>query len=580
MSMGSSTSGAELTPPGSGLNVGSGAWTPVIRTSSPEGVEPIHAHKPPPPLPISGISTPDRNSLVLNSIASSSVEVIASQGDIPESPSSDEPPPPTYEEVTGSANRSPAMPDETTVPYLLAEHVSPSPSPAPIFGSAPRSPPVQPGNNQGGPSLSIEAEVPVIEVSPPSHNTSLSRPHRQQSAPQQVNRPISTPPSESPPPRSEALSRNSTVTPHSQPRPRAVSQVHSVADLLPQHESEQVTIGSKRQRVLSVTGALGNPNSRISRASVFFGMSSSGLTEGPPQRTWAIDEESPNISGGLALQPPQPSSSTLGRLHSRNTSKANLQEAQADVPPVESLLHGISYGFRDPDPPTPIPMPPAEPLPPSIMIGGNTAFHVQALNFRHLLRLLSHYGSTNIMATPAAIAASKSGVHSLRVVLHFVRGNHDRDPWLCRLFLELHTPDDKETTPVPDTSLLWPDSSLSKVATSGPRGKLYVVPGPLPPLPLPLQSLSSFIAKRLDEACRSPSDNVRRLERILVECYGSVGGASNSAEEIGGRQKGSGNLSFGGLFSRVKDKFSSDKGGTLNDHTYDLISPFQIDEYR
>ncbi|KAG8691664.1 hypothetical protein FRC11_013275, partial [Ceratobasidium sp. 423] len=543
----------------------------------------VHAHKPPPPLPISGTITYDRNSPPVdasNPVAGPSTEVSISHEYIPESPSSDEPPPPTYEEVTGSANRTPAIPDETIVPSIPAEHVSPSSSPVPIFGSAPRSPPVQPGNNQGSPSLPIEAEVPVIEVSPPSHNNSLSGPQRQQSAPQQVDRPISTPPTESPHARSEALSRNSTVTPYNQHRPRAVSQVHSLADLLPQHEPEQATLSSKRQRVLSVTNALGNP-SRISRASVFFGMSNStNLPEGPPHRTWAIDEESPNISGGLALQLPQPPSSALGRLHSRNTSKANLQETQADAPPVESLLHGISYGFRDPDPPTPVLMPPADPLPPSIMIGEKTPFHVQAPNFRHLLRLLSHYGSTNVMATPAAIAASKSGVHSLRVVLHFVRGNHDRDPWLCRLFLELHTPDDKETTPVPDTSMLWSDSSLSKVATCGPRGKLYVIPGPLPPLPLPLQSLSSFIAKRLDEACRAPSDNVRRLERILVECYGSVGGALNSVEEIGGRQKGSGNLSFGGIFSRVKDKFSSDKGGTLNDHTYDLISPFQIDEYR
>lgn len=224
-------------------------------------------------------------------------------------------------------------------------------------------------------------------------------------------------------------------------------------------------------------------------------------------------------------------------------------------------------------------MPPAEPLPPTIMIGENMAFHIQALNFRHLLRLLSHYGSTSFMATPAAIAASKSGTHTLRVILHFVRGNHEREPWLCRLFLELHTPGPNETSPVSDTSDLWKDSCVK--APVGPRGKLYVVPGPLPELPVSFQGLSTFLVTRLENACRAPSDSSpRRLERILVECYGSVGGAAGTAEEIGGRQKGSGNLSIGGLFSRVKDKFSSDKGGTSNIHTYDLISPFQVDEYR
>ncbi|CAE7128083.1 unnamed protein product [Rhizoctonia solani] len=578
VSIGNSSGASLEIPPGSGLNAGSGAWTPVVRSSSPEQVDPVHAHKPPPPLPISGTATPARGSPpinipVSNLIAGSSTEAIALQEEVPESPS--EPPPPTYEEVTGSANRSPALPNETTI---SSEYVSRNSSPAPLFGSASRSPPVQPGNNQGVPSPAIEAEVPVIEVIPPSHNNSLTRPTRQQSAPQNLDRPsVTTPPTESPPVKSEAPG-NSRVFPAGQPRPRAISQAHPVADLLPHHEPELAALSSTRQRVLSVSQALSGTG-RMSRASAFFGISSTtNLVEGPPNRTWAIDEESSGNSGGLSLQPPQPSSTTLGRLQSRNPSKSNLHEAQADAPPVETLLHGISYGFRDPDPPTPTPIAPADPLPPSIMIGEKSAFHVQALNFRHLLRALSHYGSTNVMATPAAIAASKSGTHSLRIVLHFVRGSHDRDPWHCRLFLELHTPDDKEKTPVPDTSLLWSDSSIS--APSGPRGKLYVVPGPLPTLPLSLQTLSSFIVKRLDEACHTSIDNTRRLERLLVECYGSVGGASNSAEEIGGRQKGSGNISFGGLFSRVKDKFSSDKGGGLNDHTYDLISPFQIDEYR
>ncbi|CAE6419882.1 unnamed protein product [Rhizoctonia solani] len=591
MSIGNTNLGSGFeSPPESGLNAGSGVWSPLLqRSSSPEEVNVTHAHKPPPPLPPSGTSVPNRTAWpsmlppdepVSNSIAGSSTDIIVPHEEAPTSPSIDEPPPPTYEEVTGSASQSPAIPAESTVPSIPAEHVSGSSSPPPLFGR-PRSPPIQPGNNQVIRLPSMEAEAPGIEVVPPSHHNSLSRPQRQQSAPQPVDRsPIITPPTKSPPVRNDVLSGTSTASLPTQPRPRAISQAHSAADLLPHHEPELATISSTRQRVLSVSHALAHSSSRRSRASMFFGMSSSttNLAEGPPNRTWAIDEESPGSSGGLLLQPPQPSGSTLGRLNSRNPSRSNLQETPADAPPVETLLHGISYGFRDPDPPTPIAIASADPLPPNIMIGENSAFHVQALNFRHLLRLLSHYGSTSIMATPAAIAASKSGVHSLRVILYFVRGNHDRDPWLCRLFLELHTPDDKETTAVSDTSLLWSDSSFT--APCGPRGKLYVLPGPLPTLPLPFQALSSFIVKRLDEACHAPSDNIKRLERILVECYGSVGGTSNSSEEIGGRQKGSGNISFGGLFSRVKDKFSSDRGGTMNDHTYDLISPFQIDEYR
>ncbi|KAG9127275.1 hypothetical protein FRC07_015033 [Ceratobasidium sp. 392] len=184
------------------------------------------------------------------------------------------------------------------------------------------------------------------------------------------------------------------------------------------------------------------------------------------------------------------------------------------------------------------------------------------------------------MATPAAIAASKSGVHSVRVVLHFVRGPHERDPWFCRLFLELHTPPEHETPGPPDTTMPFPGTKI--LAPVGPRGKLYVVPGPLPQLPLSFQGLSVFLISRLDEARRASSDSSqRRLERILIECYGSVSGAAANNEEIGGRQKGSGNFrALGGIFSKVKDKLSSDKqNGNVNDHTYDLISPFHLEDY-
>jgi hypothetical protein len=185
------------------------------------------------------------------------------------------------------------------------------------------------------------------------------------------------------------------------------------------------------------------------------------------------------------------------------------------------------------------------------------------------------------MATPVAIAASKTGVHSLRVVLHFVRGQHERDPWVCRLFLELHTPSPHDNTAAPDTSLLYTAETTIK-APCGSRGKLYVVPGPLPELPLSLQGLSTFLVSRLEAACRAPSDSSqRRLERLLIDCYGSVNGTAVTNEEIGGRQKGSGNLSIGGIFSRVKGKFSSDKSaGMSNDHTYDLITPLHLEDYR
>ncbi|CCO27275.1 hypothetical protein BN14_01311 [Rhizoctonia solani AG-1 IB] len=185
MSIGNGSLGAGLeSPPGSGLNTGSGAWSPVLRSSSPEEVDATHAHKPPPPLPSPGTSAPNRTvwspalppgESASNSIVGSSTDIAVPHEEASASLGFDEPPPPTYEEVTGSASQSPAIPTESTAPSVLVEHASDNSSPAPLFGH-PRSPPVQPGNNQGIGSPSMQAEVPVIEVVPPSQHNSLSRP--------------------------------------------------------------------------------------------------------------------------------------------------------------------------------------------------------------------------------------------------------------------------------------------------------------------------------------------------------------------------------------------------------------------
>ncbi|KAG9100557.1 hypothetical protein FRC06_003973 [Ceratobasidium sp. 370] len=562
---------------GTGLNLGSGAWTPELpRAESPEA-ESVYQTRPPPPLPSQAqIATP----------ATPAQEVIpetpaiVSPATEAQTPDEDEPPPPTYEEVTGSQTATPAV--VPSVP-LLSTMSEPD---APILGSvSPRERNTRNNVSEPHSSLNMSVSAPeppvAIEVIPPNANNSLGRreprPGRLERSSSEGDRPacvsdeIST----------GTPSRRSTQSPsRSTVRPRASSQSRPRPSAESPQQPEPTILNSARPRVTSASLASSSPVSRLSRASMFFGMSGSSLSLGsnepPPRRTWAIDEE-PGPGNGLLLQAPEP---PLSLLRSRNASEVNLNEGLADAPPSETLLNGVIYGFRDPDPPTPVPMPAADPPPPNISLDDSGAFYIQTLNFRHLLRLLSHYGSTSLMATPAAIAASKSGVHSTRVVLHFVRGPHERDPWFCRLFLELHTTPERETTSPPDTTLPHPGTKI--IAPVGPRGKLYVVPGPLPQLPLSFQGLSIFLINRLEEARRAPSDSSqRRLERILVECYGSVTGAGVTSEEIGGRQKGSGNLrSLGGIFSKVKDKLSSDKpNGNVNDHTFDLISPFHLEDY-
>lgn len=347
----------------SGLNAGSGAWTPVLRQSPPLEADLAHASRPPPPLPDqeAGTSVPERaprpqtppaSAPAPGSVAGPSSTVA------PEPPASaptafdlneDEngPPPPTYEEVTSSASRSPAMNDERVPPPVIVEPPVRNTSSSPMLGGISRSSSYQGRSNPAEwRSPPHVVEPPLIEVVPPSHNNSISRREREprQPTPQpserllnEVSPPVGAPPVPSPSARSETIPRRSTASPPVVPRPRAVSQAHPAQD--PQHPPENGGLAPARQRVFSVSHASNSSISRKSRTSMFF----SGMTGGsdaPPNRTWAIDEEPSGSSSRLLLQPPEPPSS-LARLGSRNASRSNLQESQADAPPVESLLYGI-----------------------------------------------------------------------------------------------------------------------------------------------------------------------------------------------------------------------------------------------
>ncbi|KAG8741561.1 hypothetical protein FRC12_015628, partial [Ceratobasidium sp. 428] len=388
--------------PDTGLNIGSGAWTPALARAQSPGVESAYQTRPPPPLP----SQPSAPATPAQEIVPEAPRVTSSP--VPEAPLAreDGPPPPTYEEVTGSQTTTPNVVASESLPPVTPEAAQP-PMILGSVASRERNTHNNASEAHSSPNLNESTSEPpvAIEVIPPSAQNSIVRRGRPERSSSEGIPPTHTPDGNSPgsPPR-----RSTQSPPHATARPRTSSQTRPRPTTEPPRQPEATLLGVARPRVMSASQANSSPVSRLSRASMFFGMSSSNLSLGsndpPPRRTWAIDEE-PSAGNGILLQAPEP---PLSILRSRNASDANLQDALADAPPTETLLDGVIYGFRDPDPPTPVPMPAADPPPPNISLDDSGAFHIQTLNFRHLLRLLSHYGSTSLMATPAAIAASKS----------------------------------------------------------------------------------------------------------------------------------------------------------------------------
>ncbi|KAG9100002.1 hypothetical protein FRC07_010453, partial [Ceratobasidium sp. 392] len=319
------------------LNLGSGAWTPVLARAQSPGVESAYQSRPPPPLPTqSPVSATPAQEIVPEVLP-----ITASPAAGAPSLRNDEPPPPTYEEVTGSQTATPSVMSPQPLPLVIPEPVQS----APILGSvSPRERNTR--NNlqeiHSTPNVNDSAPEPpvAIEVIPPSAQNTIvrrERPARSSSEgvpPVRTSNEVST----SPPPRSSTRS-----PPHSTARPRASSQAPRPRPTTePPRQPEPTTLGLARPRVLSASQANQSPVSRLSRASMFFGKSTSNLSLGsndpPPRRTWAIDEE-PSATGGLLLQAPEPPA--LSILRSRNGSEANLQEGLADAPSTETLLDGV-----------------------------------------------------------------------------------------------------------------------------------------------------------------------------------------------------------------------------------------------
>jgi hypothetical protein len=255
------------------------------------------------------------------------------------------------------------------------------------------------------------------------------------------------------------------------------------------------------------------------------------------------------------------------------------------------LLAGVSLNFTAPII-SPRLAPFQGPMPNIISLpyGRCPPLHVQAPNWRHLLKLLIRLSATRIEPTVEAMAVNKD-VLQLRTVIQFVRTHHQSSDWKTVLWLTIDHPvpaslpgafkfTNGDVNVLPFSYTLSNVPALLRDGAESHMSKAYTVPStpniPFPTLPLSFPNLAMYLQAVLDESRRCMNDSssgIRKLAKMMDTCY------PQSPQE-GSLYPPEAPNGVGGLLKRVIGRGRNNKKtrGT-NEDTFEFITPFVPDEW-
>ncbi|EJD36060.1 hypothetical protein AURDEDRAFT_117180 [Auricularia subglabra TFB-10046 SS5] len=259
--------------------------------------------------------------------------------------------------------------------------------------------------------------------------------------------------------------------------------------------------------------------------------------------------------------------------------------AGQDVPHLEvgaagGVMTHISYGFATPQ--MTFRLPPAPPVPDVIAIAPfpSPAFHMQAPSWRAMLRALAHMADTKIEATPRALAKLGGEPARLRAVVQFVKVPLAESQWRTVLYLSLDNrvpPNthqawrftNNDTTRLPYSFPVPQQGASAPSLVNTPEAPLYVFPAPHAELPLSMPGVARFLTEKMAEARAETSNksSTRRLAKIVDACYPEP----REKREPGDRRAA--------LLGRLFGRGGARKSGPENDQTYDLVTPFRMDDW-
>ncbi|KAF8974185.1 hypothetical protein BDZ97DRAFT_1899941 [Flammula alnicola] len=201
--------------------------------------------------------------------------------------------------------------------------------------------------------------------------------------------------------------------------------------------------------------------------------------------------------------------------------------------------------------------------------------HLQAPDWRHLLRLMARLSGTRIEPTIEAMAITKTDL-KLRTVVQFIKPHPNSNEWRTILWFTIDHPIPPSAPGasrylsgnpnlLPWSYTLSPVPMLLRDATDTQISKTYTIPAtgavPLPTLPITRHSGDS-------------SSGLGKLGKVVQMCYPSE--QTFSEFDIPERS------SVSHLFKRVIGRSNKDKKKgktTNNEETYQLVTPFVPDEW-
>ncbi|KAL5488011.1 hypothetical protein ACEPAI_6119 [Sanghuangporus weigelae] len=275
-----------------------------------------------------------------------------------------------------------------------------------------------------------------------------------------------------------------------------------------------------------------------------------------------------------------------------------LSNSGPSSPPIveEELRLGVSFGFNAPSiarsrDPMQGPIPNIITLP----YGKCPPLHIQAPNWKHLLKLLTRLSDSRVEPTVEALASTKSEL-KLRTVIQFMKIHHSSNDWRTIIYLTIDVPvlpsapnmhkytnGDVNTLPYSYTMSPLP-ALLRAGAGESNLSKCFTVPAtantPYPTLPMTLPELALYLLAVLDESRRAANDSsggMRKLAKTIDSLY-PADSLEGVAPEFDYPNKGG----VGKFFKRVVGRASREsshnqRGGNVE--RFEYITPFRIDEY-
>ncbi|KZV95180.1 hypothetical protein EXIGLDRAFT_485259 [Exidia glandulosa HHB12029] len=287
--------------------------------------------------------------------------------------------------------------------------------------------------------------------------------------------------------------------------------------------------------------------------------------------------------------------------HNSPTEPHEVRVAGMDVPHLDvglddGVMSHISFGFAPPS--MAFRLPPAPPIPDVIALASfpSPAFHMQAPSWRALLRALAHMSDTKLEPTPRSL--QRLGVARLRAVVQFVKAPLGESAWRTILFLSLDNPVPRGTpaawkwsngdtaklpynfpTPPPPPPSSTGTGTGHTLLVSTPDAPLFAFTAPHAELPLSMPALARFLTEKMAEsraaAKKDSSSSLRRLAKIVEVAYPEV--KEPRVREPGERRAMIMDVL---MFKRgFLGKKKGSGGGLENDQTYDLVTPFRMDEW-